>query len=324
MDETLSYFRIMSYLQKQMTADEEAAFYTWVHSSTERKTLYFELKAVYDTAIIKNKHIDTQACWDRLLRKKNQQKRIVLWKRIASYAAVAAAAVALTSIYFGSSRSDAAPQVAAKYISGDGIEANRVILPDGTVVSIGTETQVIPAPDYGKDKRIVHLSGEAFFEVAKDADKPFLVQAGEQTIEALGTSFNVMAYHKAKEIATTLNTGEVRIATAGKAQTVRLQPNQQLVYNKDTRTLKLHKVDAAEYSAWRNGYYRFKEENLRDILERLGSIYGASIHVETTRFDKFQFTGTFYRGQSLKELMEVLRLSVPLNYTIKERDITIK
>jgi len=90
------------------------------------------------------------------------------------------------------------------YVGGDGLEADVVVLPDGTRVSLGTRTSFSYDSRYGKSERIVQLEGEAYFEVAKDKDKPFIVKTKEQSIEALGTKFNVSAYPTDSLLTTTL------------------------------------------------------------------------------------------------------------------------
>lgn len=94
-----------------------------------------------------------------------------------------------------------------RYVGGDGLEADVVVLPDGTRVSLGSRTSFSYDSRYGKSKRVVYLEGEAYFEVAKEKDKPFIVETKEQSIEALGTKFNVAAYPTDSLLTTTLLDG---------------------------------------------------------------------------------------------------------------------
>lgn len=101
-----------------------------------------------------------------------------------------AAAITSTVFIFSSREYD---DRITSYVGGDGLEADVVVLPDGTRVSLGTRTSFSYDSRYGKSERIVQLEGEAYFEVAKDKDKPYC-QDQRQSIEALGTKFNVSAY----------------------------------------------------------------------------------------------------------------------------------
>ena len=322
MDEKKAYNLIIGYLKNQLTQEEITSFHVWVQASKENKSLYFELKSVYDATSLSGKVIDVDAQWKSFVEKRTHRVSYHLFKQVASYAAIVMIAVTLTTLYFISDKS--IPQVGVQYITGNGVEANRVILSDGTVVSIAAQTRIYPAVDYGKKTRTLHLEGEAYFEVAKDASKPFIVQTKKQTIQALGTAFNVMAYPSDSKIITTLTSGIVQITTEGISDAIRLYPNEQLIYDKNSNQLTKSEVDASECSAWKAGYYHFNEEYLVSILTKLGNVYGVDFRIETHRLDKCTFTGTFYRGQSLKELMEIINLSVPIEYTIRERDIEIR
>ena len=149
------------------------------------------------------------------------------------------------------------------YVGGDGLEADVVVLPDGTRVSLGTRTSFSYDSRYGKSERIVQLEGEAYFEVAKDKDKPFIVKTKEQSIEALGTKFNVSAYPTDSLLTTTLLEGSVLLTTQNLLHPMVLKPNEQFVYNKRTRSALLQQVDANRFVSWTTGYYYFPDRKSR-------------------------------------------------------------
>ena len=186
--------------------------------------------------------------WLRLLdkRKSRQRKRYSLLTRISTYAAVAMFAAAITSTVFIFSSREYDDRITS-YVGGDGLEADVVVLPDGTRVSLGTRTSFSYDSRYGKSERIVQLEGEAYFEVAKDKDKPFIVKTKEQSIEALGTKFNVSAYPTDSLLTTTLLEGSVLLTTQNLLHPMVLKPNEQFVYNKRTRSALLQQVDANRY-----------------------------------------------------------------------------
>lgn len=183
------------------------------------------------------------------------------------------------------------------YVGGDGLEADVVVLPDGTRVSLGTRTSFSYDSRYGKSERIVQLEGEAYFEVAKDKDKPFIVKTKEQSIEALGTKFNVSAYPTDSLLTTTLLEGSVLLTTQNLLHPMVLKPNEQFVYNKRTRSALLQQVDANRFVSWTTGYYYFPEQSLEAILYRLSHVYGVQFTVKSEALKRRTFTGTFYRGR---------------------------
>ena len=196
-------------------------------------------------------------------------------------------------------------------------------MPDGTEISMGSQTNFRYDPQYGKEKRVVYLEGEAFFNVAKQKDKPFIVVVNGQEIEALGTKFNVDAYPSDSVVTTTLLEGSIRLVSERVSTSTVLTPNQQYIYHKNKGSYKVAQVDAALYTSWISGYYYFHEENLEGILARLGNIYGVSFRIQSDKLKERRFTGTFYRGQNIKDILDIINISIPIRYSINNRQVTI-
>lgn len=315
---------IIGYLQNNLTQEETDCFYNWVNESASNKELFFEIKAMYDAGLPLSTPWETSESWGRLLNKKknSQSRRFNLWYQISTYAAVALLAVAISSMYFLFFHEED-NSLYSKYIGGDGLEADVVELPDGTHISLGSKTTFHYDKDYGKDKRIVYLEGEAYFDVAKQKDKPFIVKTKEQDIEALGTKFNVMAYPLDSLVITTLLEGSVQLKTMNFPERTIMRPNQQLIYNRNTKQASLFHVDARQFTSWTTGYYYFHEQSLKAILDRLSHVYGMQFTVNSEILNQRTFTGTFYRGQSIKDIMEIVNLSIPIKYKIDDRHVTI-
>lgn len=315
---------IIGYLQGSLSEKETDLFFSRVNESPSSKKLYFEIKAMYDAGLSERNSFSIDESWQRLLDKKRkpQSARFSLWLRIGSYVAVALIAVAISSVYFFFSK-DSSNNLYSKYIGGDGLEADIAVLPDGTQVSLGSKTTFHYDKDFGKDKRIVYLEGEAYFEVVKQNDKPFIVKTKEQDIEVLGTKFNVMAYPADSLVITTLLEGLVRLTTINMNKQTILKPDQQFIYNRKTKSTCLQKVNAQQYISWTAGYYYFSEQSFPAILDRLSHVYGVQFAVESETLNKRTFTGTFYRGQSIKDIMEIINLSIPIRYKIDDRHVTI-
>lgn len=314
---------IIGYLQNTLSKEELEAFWGWLNADPMHKKLFFETKAIYDACLSQNQSIDINESWLRLLKRRQPTKRpFHLLKRMASYAAVALFAVAITSYFYKLFPSQTETTI-TRYIGGDGLEADVVILPDGTRVSLGTKTAFHYESDYGKSQRNVFLEGEAFFEVACDKKKPFIVQVNGQEIEALGTKFNVMAYPADSLFTTTLLEGSIRISNEHIAQSFILEPNQQFILNRNSLVTKVQEVDADLFTFWTSGYYYFPEQRLESILHRLSHVYGVSFTVHSKKLNHMTFTGTFYRGQNIKDIMEIIALSVPVKYTIKDQQVDL-
>ena len=160
---------IIGYLQGRLQGRSLDDFYAWVNESADNKKLFFETKALYEACAPSRGASEIHDSWLRLLdkRKSRQRKRYSLLTRISTYAAVAMFAAAITSTVFIFSSREYDDRITS-YVGGDGLEADVVVLPDGTRVSLGTRTSFSYDSRYGKSERIVQLEGEAYFEVAKN------------------------------------------------------------------------------------------------------------------------------------------------------------
>lgn len=315
---------IIGYLQGTLSEKETDLFFYLVNENASNKKLFFEIKAMFDAGFSIGNTVNVDESWQRLLdkKKKSQSDRQSLWLRIGSYAAVALIAVAISTAFFFHSH-ESSNGLYSKYIGGDGLDADIVELPDGTQVSLGSKTTFHYDKDFGKDKRIVYLEGEAYFEVTRQQNKPFIVKTKEQDIEVLGTKFNVMAYPSDSLVITTLLEGLVRLTTVNIDKQTILKPNHQYIYNRNSGSACLQKVDAQQFISWTAGYYYFSEQSLPTILDRLSHVYGVQFSVNSESLNRRTFTGTFYRGQSIKDIMEIINLSIPIKYKIDDRHVTI-
>jgi len=315
---------IIEYLQKSITQEDTDTFYKWLNESEDNKKLFFEVKAIYDSCLIDG-NFDAAESWKKLLRKRNlsHPEKLPLTRRIIKYAAAAALiAILLTSVVFTYIYNSRPQIIASTYIGGDGLEADKVILPDGTEISLGSRTTFRYDPDYGKSKRIVYLEGEAYFDVATQK-KPFIVKINGQEIEALGTKFNIMAYPTDSLFTTTLEEGSVRLTTEKVDKKAILKPNQQFVYNRKTGYFDIKNVDAQKYISWTSGYYYFHDQTLESILYRLSHIYGIKFTIHSDKLKNSVFRGTFYRGQSIKDIMQIINISIPIKYKIDDHQVSI-
>lgn len=315
--------QIIGYLQNHLSPEETNQFYLWLNANEENKKIYFDIKNIYDTCKYTGLNIDES--WKRLLSKKQHKKTQLLWRKIASYTAVAIISIVLTSTVFKLiPQGESISSTTYQYVSKNGLEADKIILPDGTTISVGNNTLLYYENNYGTENRIVHLEGEAFFDVVTDKEKPFIVKTGEQEVEALGTKFNVTAYPGDSLFTTTLLEGLICQKNANTSQSTLLEPNQQLIYNRNTQNVSVKPVDAQQISSWTLGYYYFDDQELGTILQRLGQFYDVEFELKSEKLTKLKFNGTFYRGQSIKEILEVIKISIPIRYTIEEHCIQIQ
>lgn len=195
----------------------------------------------------------------------------------------------------------------------------KLLLPDGTRVWLNAESSLTFPPVFGGSERKVELSGEAYFEVARNEAIPFRVIAGDTEIEVLGTHFNVNAYHE--EVKTTLLEGSVRLKRDG--QETLLQPGQSGIPSEDGAfTVQEEAVHAEEVVDWKNGYFVFQDENIRTIMERAARWYDVEVEYRGNMEDK-NFWGKVSRYENISELLKNLELTGMVRFKIEGRKVIV-
>ena len=192
-------------------------------------------------------------------------------------------------------------------------EHSRIVLPDGTLVTLNASTTVRYATAMPDGKRRVQVDGEAFFDVAKDAEHPFVVSAGDVDITCLGTSFDVRNYANETTTAVVLAEGKVCVSTA--AADLTMEPDSRAVYNRASHTLSKHSVPSNDYTCWLNGEIRYNNQTLEQIAAELARNYNIELVITDDELKQERFTGYLGRS-SLRNILDVLCLASNLSYHV--------
>lgn len=179
-----------------------------------------------------------------------------------------------------------------------------VTLPDGTQVKLNAGTTLAYPTVFAKERREVSLQGEAYFEVAKRKDQPFIVHTKNQQVQVLGTHFNINAYPTAAQTKTTLLEGKVQVKELIKGQKVTLLPGDQSV-NEGTELTK-HPVNIAQEMAWVYGKFNFDGKSLRQVMDELSQWYAVDVVYKGDVPDVSFFGGTF-RTSKLSTILKILK-----------------
>jgi transmembrane sensor len=182
----------------------------------------------------------------------------------------------------------------------------QLVLSDGSKVWLNAASSIrFPTTFEGK-LRQVELTGEAYFEVAKNKEKPFEVKVGSMKIAVLGTHFNVNAYADEKEIKTSLLEGSVQIIQGN--VTGLLKPGQQATMKAKEEKVEIANVDLVEIMAWKNGLFRFEGADITTIMRQIGRWYDVEI-VYAGKVSDRRFIGKINRNVALSEVLKILELS---------------
>jgi len=193
-----------------------------------------------------------------------------------------------------------------------------IVLADGTKVFLNAVSSIKYPTQFNGDQRVVELEGEAYFEVAKDKSKPFIVKSDKQTIEVLGTHFNVHAYNNEAAVKTTLLEGSV--AVSSKNQKAILKPGQQSNIS-DNAKIAIREVDTEAAIAWKNGRFKFDNADLKSVMKQLERWYGIKVEYRGDVSD-VRFNGGTFRNKNLSEVLKVLELS-NIKFKVEGKTITV-
>jgi transmembrane sensor len=194
-------------------------------------------------------------------------------------------------------------------------------LPDGSRVWLNAKSSLsFPSSFKAEERREVNLTGEAYFKINHDESRPFIVNTSEQTVEDIGTEFSINAYADDPAIKTTLFEGAARV-TKTKGQSFILKPGEQSVVT--PTSIQVVQADLEEALAWKNGYFRFNNENIRSIMRKISRWYSVEVEFEGPISDEGLY-GTISRHKNISEVLEMLQQTKNVHFEIKERRITVK
>lgn len=200
-------------------------------------------------------------------------------------------------------------------------QKTKVTLPDGTMVWLNSESRIEYASAF-VDKRTVRLKGEAFFEVAKDPNKPFEVYANGTLTTALGTSFNINAFSE-NDVEVGLVTGKISVETptGNKKGRVYAVPGEKVIYNSQSADLLVRPYDNLDFIKWTDRIIVFKRAGFKEIKDQLERWYGVTINVSNQN-KEMTFTGEF-KNESLERVLERLAFVEKFSFRINEEQVNI-
>ena len=273
--------------------------------------------------------VDVDREWERLfssIEKKtiSKMKTRGLFLQYMKYAAavVLGIGISLSTLYL-TNQENLSTVGHYKLVTSKG-ETSYLQLPDGTKVWLNSCTTLEYAENYCHSNRSIYLDGEAYFEVAKNKDLPFVVKANGIDVKAIGTAFNVSAYMEDSQLTTTLFNGKVAVQPTLTKQEVLLEPNQVAVYDKSRNKIEVVPYDKKLFAQWRGGFLSFEMMYLQDITKLLERNYNVVFRYENQGIKKLRFSGSFRNNEDLSEILNVIKTNTGIRYQILKDTIVIK
>ncbi|PKQ62768.1 hypothetical protein BZG02_11225 [Labilibaculum filiforme] len=255
------------------------------------------------------------------------QKNTII-RRLASFYKLAAAVLLLpllcSAIYFYLEKNNPKEWVEEYVPYG---ESKMVYLPDSSRLWLNAGTKLIYPKKFNNSLRQIYVAGEAYAEVKKDKSRPFILTAGEVTVEVLGTKFNVKSYSEDSHIAVSLMEGSVKMNAfyKGENKTKLLKPGEIVRYSKSTGELQKSEFIVSTRKQWYNskGFY-FIDESLNEITKALERYFDVRINIENESLKKERFYSVFINNESLNEILSALNANGQMNIERKANMIYIK
>lgn len=311
-------------LSGEATPAEEKILLDWISLSEENRVSFekakkaFSLTEKYYQAKGPEPAIDLDQEWDHFLKQvdKKDNVRTLTPARWARHAAALLLLVASGFIinYFISANRNTVIQATSTI--------QEVTLPDGSHVTLNRNTTISYRKDFNKSDRKIVLDGEAFFDVARNEQKPFIISIKEATVEVLGTSFNIQGYNTTSEVEVVVSTGLVKFSVPNLQKGVTLRAGERGVFTEQTRHLAQHPNEDANFLAWKTRKIVFVESSLRQVVESLNKIYNSHITLTVQVPESCLVTVTF-DNQDIEAILNVLKTTLNLTYRIQNGEIEI-
>lgn len=314
------------YCEGLATEEERLQVEAWMDESEENRRMAKQVHALYlatDTLHVMKK-VDPEKALSRVKSRMTGKKKTMWWEWAQRAAAVLFIPLLVTLMvqHWGNDEQELAQMMEIKTNPG---MTTSLTLPDGTLVFLNSESTLSYPSRFDGDTRNVNLQGEAYFEVAKNPEKKFIVSTPHRSqIEVLGTHFNVEAYEKENRVSATLVEGKIGFIYKcdNASKKVLMAPGQKLVYDSKDSKVQLYATSGESEIAWKEGKIIFRNTPLEEGLRMLEKRYNVEFIIKNNRLKGDSFTGAF-TNQRLERILEYFQLSSQIRWRyLDSPDIT--
>ncbi len=347
---------IVKCLTYEATDEERVRLYHWIKENKENKAYFKEIQAGWSISEKSRilSQFDSDAAWKKFSERTSQKRidlrqsfgrkiQLPIWNIAASW--LIFLIIGSLTIFFIPGRKNNSKLHATEIIAPLGSRTH-VVLPDGSSLWLNAGSKISYGADYGTNKRKVVLTGEAFFDVVSNREKPFEVFTADLVVRALGTRFNVKAYPDENTVTATLEQGKIDVRLIGrKEKSIELQPNENIIYHKTTAKIEKNatvteqnmrlpnksnlvqveiqkNVKTALFTSWKEDKWIIESEPLASLVPKLERRYNMRIIFQDDELKKYKFSGTI-RNETAEQILMALRLTAPLDYVIQQDTVRL-
>ncbi len=313
MEEQVQVNLIIRYLTQEATLDEIEQLNQWKVQHPSHQQLFDEYQQCWNQKLSLEKFSSVAKGLGKLNQRidvLDKEKRTVSlsWYKIAASVALVLG-VSISAYFLFDGFNQVKDQV---YLERTSTSPQKLTfqLPDGTIVKLNSNASLKYPEEFGENTREVFLTGEAYFEVAKDSIRPFLVNSGELVTKVLGTKFNVKEANDQIEV--TVASGKVSVKRENTQQL--LLPNEKVIFDLSTKNLQKHSTNLEVELAWLENTLIFKDTRMEDASKVLEQWYGVTISFTNQDIKNCLITGK-YKNPPLSKILNAISFSTGIEYT---------
>ena len=325
---------VLRLMEDEAISSREAAMLRqWLNENPEKGDELFSLSVIW-TKLDTYREVDREVIeskWKNVRRKiKNSSKsgfRFVLstYQKYAAIFLLGAMLPSMIIIYQAFFKNE---KMLSQVVSVPYGAKSNISLPDGTKIILNAGSKLRYDAAYGKKSRTITLRGEAYFKVAKDKKRPFVVNTRHLSVTAYGTTFNVKCYDSEDKTEATLIEGSIGIKVNDNSsrKEYMLKPNEQFIYKinendkKQKNLIVAKNINTDIYTSWIYDKIQVKSITLKELAVKLERKYNVTIHIENKNLEDMKFTGVL-ENETIEQILQALELSAKIKYRIDEREI---
>lgn len=319
-------------LANSASKEEQNLLDNWLMENPENQASFDLKRQQWEEVLLVVDAEDKKRVFANIKNKINQDNKLIDFTERSSrkpsrgWMRVAASVVSLISLGALSYYEISDPFSHLNLVGYDLVEADAgvqktQVLADGSTVYLNGDSRLKYKIDSDSEERNLYLEGEAFFDVARDETKPFVIGLEKSKVQVLGTSFNIQAYPDDEQISTSVLTGRVAFER-GEDKSLILLPGNKGIINKHQKSIEKYDVDNAKDVAWMNKALYFENTSLSDMAKSLYRMYGVKLKFTDGSLNNLKITAQF-ENEKIEEILKILEMTNEFSYKIGEEFVLI-
>jgi transmembrane sensor len=309
---------IATYLSGNSNTDDRVRLENWIAESEENKIIFEKAKSIWKSAEgIDVSLLNVEKAWDKVNKRakiSHASSSVPIFLQTKYLLRIAAVLiVGLVSFWFIHTN------VNNKVVNAP--ELMQLALSDGSTINLNKGAKLIYPEEFKGTTREVYLTGEAFFTISRNPEKPFIIHTTKADIRVLGTSFNVNTQSNG-DVEVTVKTGIVKVTAADELSEVILQKNERVAFNANTGKMQKGLSTNLNYLAWKTHNFEFRETSLHEVFANLEKVYNVKISVSDTSIYNCKLTAT-YENLQASEIVQMIEMTFGFKTTINGNKINV-